>query len=266
MKPSGIDMTDVSVTFETSGDQIVAVDSVTKHVAQSRFVSIVGPSGCGKSTLLAVIAGLQKPTEGVVAIGGKQVTGPDPAIGIVFQEDSTLPWRTAEENVRFAMQMTGVAKREQQRRAQEAIDLVGLRGFEKTYPSMLSGGMRQRVALARTLAIQPEVVLMDEPFAALDQQTRIFLGAEVRQIWARTQQTVVFVTHDISEAILLSQQVWIMSFRPGKIIDVVDVDLPDERDAAIVSTARFNDLHNKIWSSLQAESMRGFQQQEATTT
>lgn len=266
MKSSGIDMNGVSVTFETPGGQMVAVDSVTEHVAQSSFVSVVGPSGCGKSTLLAVIAGLQKPSSGTVAIGGKPVTGPDPAIGVVFQEDSTLPWRTTEENVRFAMQMIGVDKRDQRRRAQEAIDLVGLGGFEKTYPAMLSGGMRQRVALARTLAVQPDVVLMDEPFAALDQQTRIFLGAEVRQIWASTQQTVVFVTHDISEAILLSQQVWIMSFRPGKIIDVVDVDLPDERDAGIVSTARFNELHNRIWSSLQAESMRGFRQQEAATS
>ena len=123
--------------------------------------------------------------------------------------------------------------------------------------------MRQRVALARTLAVQPEVVLMDEPFAALDQQTRLFLGAEVRQIWARTKQTIMFVTHDISEAILLSQQVWVMSYRPGTIIDVVDIDLPGERDAGVVSTPRFNELHNRIWGSLQAESMRGFQQQEA---
>ncbi|WP_024803103.1 ABC transporter ATP-binding protein [Nocardia sp. BMG51109] len=263
MNQQGITMDGVSVVFETPAGSVTAVDAVTEHVPHGSFVSIVGPSGCGKSTLLAVVAGLQKATTGAVGIGGTPVTGPDPRIGIVFQEDSTLPWRTVEENVCFAMQMIGIDKAARRTRAREAIELVGLTGFEKSYPSMLSGGMRQRVALARTLAVQPEVVLMDEPFAALDQQTRLFLGAEVRQIWARTDQTVVFVTHDISEAILLSQRVWVMSYRPGTIIDTVDIDLPDDRDAGVVSTPRFNELHNRIWSSLQAESKRGFTQQEA---
>ncbi|MBO0677210.1 ABC transporter ATP-binding protein [Mycolicibacterium sp. S2-37] len=259
-------MQDVSVVFDAPAGKVVAVTGVDQHVPHTSFVSIVGPSGCGKSTLLAVIAGLQKATTGHVSVGGKTVTGPDPKIGVVFQEDSTLPWRTVEENVGFAMEMIGTAKADRRRRAKDAIDLVGLSGFEKSYPSQLSGGMRQRVALARTLAVQPEVVLMDEPFAALDQQTRLFLGAEVRQIWARTHQTIVFVTHDISEAILLSQQVWVMSYRPGTIIDVVDIDLPDERDAGVVSTPRFNELHNRIWGSLQEESMRGFRQQETAAT
>ncbi|MFQ6392552.1 ABC transporter ATP-binding protein [Nocardia sp. KC 131] len=259
----GIELDDVTVSFTAPHGTVTAVQGVTERVPDASFVSIVGPSGCGKSTLLAVISGLQRATRGVVSVGGKQVDGPDPSIGVVFQEDSTLPWRDVLENVRFAMQMTGVPKSEQTERAQQAIDLVGLSGFEKSYPSQLSGGMRQRVALARTLAMQPKVVLMDEPFAALDQQTRLFLGAEVRRIWEATKQTIVFVTHDISEAILLSQQVWVMSYRPGRIIDVVDVDLPGERDASVVSTSRFNELHNRIWESLQAESMRGFQQQEA---
>jgi NitT/TauT family transport system ATP-binding protein len=263
MEPQGIQMDGVSVVFDTPTSSVTAVENVTEHVPHEGFVSIVGPSGCGKSTLLAVIAGLQKATTGSVQVAGKPVTGPDPKIGVVFQEDSTLPWRTVEENVAFAMEMIGVGKAERRQRAKEAIELVGLVGFEKSYPSMLSGGMRQRVALARTLAVQPEVVLMDEPFAALDQQTRLFLGAEVRQIWARTKQTIVFVTHDISEAILLSQQVWVMSYRPGTIIDVIDIDLPGERDASVVSTPRFNELHNRIWGSLQAESMRGFKLQEA---
>lgn len=262
----GIEMRGVSVVFDAPAGKVTAVTDVDQDVPHSSFVSIVGPSGCGKSTLLAVIAGLQKATAGHVSVAGKKVTGPDPKIGVVFQEDSTLPWRTVEDNVSFAMEMIGTAKAERRQRAKEAIDLVGLSGFEKSYPSQLSGGMRQRVALARTLAVQPEVVLMDEPFAALDQQTRLFLGAEVRQIWARTHQTVVFVTHDISEAILLSQQVWVMSYRPGTIIDVVDIDLPADRDAGVVSTPRFNELHNRIWGSLQAESMRGFRQQEAAAT
>ncbi|WP_245234195.1 ABC transporter ATP-binding protein [Mycobacterium sp. PS03-16] len=262
----GIQMQGVSVVFDAPAGKVTAVTGIDQHVPHASFVSIVGPSGCGKSTLLAVIAGLQKATTGQVSVAGRPVTGPDPKIGVVFQEDSTLPWRSVEENVAFAMEIIGTAKAERSRRAKDAIDLVGLTGFEKSYPAQLSGGMRQRVALARTLAVQPEVVLMDEPFAALDQQTRLFLGAEVRQIWARTHQTIMFVTHDISEAILLSQQVWVMSYRPGSIIDVVDIDLPDDRDASVVSTPRFNELHNRIWGSLQAESMRGFKQQEAATT
>jgi NitT/TauT family transport system ATP-binding protein len=261
--PQGIQIENVSVVFDAPAGKVTAVKGITQHVPHTSFVSIVGPSGCGKSTLLAVISGLQKATSGSVSVAGEPVAGPDPKIGVVFQEDSTLPWRTVEENVAFAMEMLGTAKDTRRKRSKEAIDLVGLTGFEKSYPSQLSGGMRQRVALARTLAVQPEVVLMDEPFAALDQQTRLFLGAEVRQIWARTHQTIVFVTHDISEAILLSQQVWVMSYRPGTIIDVIDIDLPGDRDASVVSTPRFNELHNRIWSSLQAESMRGFQQQES---
>ena len=259
---SEIKIDDLKVAFETPSGTVVAVDGVTQRVPAQGFVSIVGPSGCGKSTLLNVVAGLTRATGGAVHIDGTPVTGPDRNIGVVFQEDSTLPWRTVRENVQFALQIAGASKEEQRRRAQDAIDLVGLKSFEDAYPSMLSGGMRQRVALARTLALQPGVVLMDEPFAALDQQTRIFLGAEVRDIWKRSRQTVMFVTHDISEAILLSQQVWVMSYRPGRIMDVVDVDLPEERDPSIVSSPQFAALHSRIWSSLQAESMRGFRLQE----
>ena len=266
MDSQGIQMDNVSVVFDAPAGKVTAVTDINQAVPHSSFVSIVGPSGCGKSTLLAVVAGLQKATTGQISVAGKKVTGPDPKIGVVFQEDSTLPWRTVTENVSFAMEMIGVPKEERRKRAKDAIDLVGLGGFEKSFPSQLSGGMRQRVALARTLAVQPEVVLMDEPFAALDQQTRLFLGAEVRQIWARTHQTIMFVTHDIAEAILLSQQVWVMSYRPGTIIDVVDIDLPDDRDASVVSTPQFNELQNRVWTSLQAESMRGFKQQQAAAT
>ncbi|WP_211261139.1 ABC transporter ATP-binding protein [Pseudonocardia acaciae] len=262
---SEIEVDGLRVVFDAPAGPVVAVDGVSERVESGSFVSLVGPSGCGKSTLLAAIAGLQAATEGGVAVGGVPVTGPDRGIGVVFQEDSTLPWRTVTDNVRFALQIAGVSRAEQRTRAREAIELVGLQGFERAYPSTLSGGMRQRVALARTLALRPGVVLMDEPFAALDQQTRIFLGAEVRDIWRRSNQTVLFVTHDISEAILLSQRIWVMSYRPGRIIDVVDVDLPDERDPAVVSTPRFNELHNRVWASLRDESMRGFRQREGAT-
>ena len=257
-----IELSDVTVRFNSLTSSVTAVDGIQQSVRPRSFVSIVGPSGCGKSPLLAVIAGLQPATTGSVHIDDRAVNGPDRSIGVVFQEESTLPWRTVQENVEFAMQMGGVDRVERRRRATEAIELVGLIGFDGAYPSQLSGGMRQRVALARTLAVQPEVVLMDEPFAALDQQTRIFLGAEVRRIWAQTHQTVLFVTHDISEAILLSEQIWVMSYRPGQIIDVIDVDLPEERAPSIVSSPRFNDLHNRVWGSLQKESMRGFHETE----
>ncbi len=179
MDRDGIRIDNVSVVFDTPAGKVTAVADIKQHVPHSSFVSIVGPSGCGKSTLLAVISGLQEASTGLVRVAGRPVNGPDPSIGVVFQEDSTLPWRTVEENVAFAMEMIGTDKADRRQRTKEAIELVGLGGFEKSYPSMLSGGMRQRVALARTLAVQPEVVLMDEPFAALDQQTRLFLGAEV---------------------------------------------------------------------------------------
>jgi NitT/TauT family transport system ATP-binding protein len=261
MSNADIDIADLSVRFTSQKGQVVtAVQEVNQLIPAQKFVSIVGPSGCGKSTLLNVVAGLQKASSGTVRIGDAAVTGPDPRVGLVFQEDSTLPWKTTEENDEFGMRMLGgFSKDERRRRARQMIEMVGLDGFEHVYPATLSGGMRQRVALARTLAQQPTVLLMDEPFAALDQQTRLLLGAEVRRIWNQTRQTVLFVTHDLSEAILMSQQVWVMSYRPGQIIDVIDIDLPLERDASVVSTHEFNELQNRIWSTLQREAMRGFE-------
>ena len=262
MTDRGITLNDVSVRFPTpSGKPVTAVERVNQRIPARSFVSIVGPSGCGKSTLLSVIAGLQAPSSGSVVVDGRVVIAPDRSVGLVFQEDSTLPWKTVTDNVRFAMQIAGIDRAEQLRRSSEAIDLVGLGGFERAYPSMLSGGMRQRVALARSLALSPSVLLMDEPFAALDQQTRLLLGAEILRIWRQTHQTVLFVTHDLSEAILLSQQVWVMSYRPGRIIDVIDVELPEDRDVSVVATPGFNQLQNRVWESLRAESMRGFQQE-----
>lgn len=258
----GVVLDDVRVEFASrDSGTVVAVDGVSRTIPARGFVSVVGPSGCGKSTLLSVIAGLQAATSGRIEIDGRRVAGPDRDVGVMFQEDSTLPWKSVTDNVRFPLQIARLPRTEQTERAQRAIDLVGLAGFERRYPAELSGGMRQRVALARTLAMRPSVLLMDEPFAALDQQTRLLLGAEVRRIWGETHQTVLFVTHDISEAILLSEQVWVMSYRPGTIIDVVDVDLPADRDSSVVATPRFNDLQNRIWERLRAESMRGFAQE-----
>lgn len=260
---NGIHIAGVSVQFDGQDGRVVtAVDSVEQRVAPGSFVSIVGPSGCGKSTLLNVVAGLQRPTGGSVKIGNRTVSGPDRSLGFLFQEDSTLPWKTVAENVAFGLKIARVPKAEQRSTAQRMIDLVALAGFENSYPSQLSGGMRQRVTIARTLALNPEVLLMDEPFGALDQQTRIILGSELLRIWEANRKTVLFVTHDIQEAVLLSQQVWVMSFRPGRIIDVVDIDLPEHRDTTIVSSPRFNELSNHIWDSVRHEAMIGFAQQE----
>lgn len=267
MTMPGIRIHDLSVAFRPPGrEPVVALDEISAEIPSASFVSIVGPSGCGKSTLLNVLAGLEKATSGTVEIHGTTVARPRRDVGVVFQEDSTLAWRSVMDNVRFGMQMAKVPVHEQRRRAQDAINLVGLQGFETMHPAGLSGGMRQRVALARTLAMAPDVLLMDEPFAALDQQTRLLLGAEILDIWRQTQQTVCFVTHDISEALILSQQVWVMSFRPGRIIDVIDVDLPADRDVSVISAPEFNTLHARVWRSLEAESKRGFAQDRLAHT
>lgn len=256
---SGIVIESVGMRFGGADvPSLLALERIDQRVGDGSFVSIVGPSGCGKSTLLSIVAGLLTPSDGRVVIGDRVVSRPDRRIGFIFQEDSTLPWRTVRENARFAMQIAGVPKREQGRRAHAMIELVGLSGFEDAYPAELSGGMRQRVAIARTLALEPEVLLMDEPFGALDPQTRLLIGAEVRRIWQSTGTTIVFVTHDIQEAVLLSEQIWVMSFRPGRIIDVVDVDLPPDRDLSNVTSAEFSHLSNRIWDNIRSEVTLGF--------
>lgn len=239
-------------------DTLQAIERVEETVERGRFVSIVGPSGCGKSTLLLIAAGLLKPTRGAVWLSGKQITKPDRSIGMVFQEDSTLPWRSVLANVCFGLEIAGVPHREQLARAQPMIELVGLQGFEHAKPAALSGGMRQRVPIARTLALDPDVLLMDEPFAALDQQTRLLLGSELVRIWQTTHKTVLFVTHDIQEAVLLAQEVWVMSYRPATILDHVPVELPYPRGIELVATPEFNTIANRLWTSIQGEAKKAF--------
>ena len=254
-----IEIDDVGVRFTGAGGATVqALDGVSGTVPAGGFVSIVGPSGCGKSTLLDVVAGLRRPTTGRALVGDRVVTAPSRDVGVVFQEDSTLPWKTVAGNVAFALKAAGWPKAQRAARIAEMVRLVGLQGFEDAYPATLSGGMRQRVAIARTLALAPSVLLMDEPFGALDPQTRLMVGTEVRRLWQATGTTVLFVTHDINEALLLSEQVWVMAFRPGRVIDVIDVDLDDRRDAAIASTPAFAALAARVWERLRAESVRGF--------
>jgi NitT/TauT family transport system ATP-binding protein len=257
---ASISIRDVGMRFtKADGSAVEAIRHVDETIEAGRFVAIVGPSGCGKSTLLSLIAGLQQPSSGEVAVGDRVMKSPSRSVGVVFQEESTLPWKTVTDNVRFGMAVAGVSRREQETRAADMISLVGLRGFENAYPPELSGGMRQRVAIARTLALDPTAMLMDEPFGALDQQTRLLIGGEVRRIWRETNKTVVFVTHDIQESIMLSQEVWVMSYRPGRIIDKVEINLPDERDTSVIGTDAFNADFNRIWGLVRGEAMQAFE-------
>ncbi|MFE5723516.1 ABC transporter ATP-binding protein [Streptomyces erythrochromogenes] len=207
---------------KTFGD-FTALDGIDLEIRSGEFLVVVGPSGCGKSTLLDLLGGLSTPTAGRILLDGKPVTGPGLDRGIVFQQYALLPWRTALGNVEFGLEATGVPRRERKSRAREFLDLVGLTGFEDRHPHQLSGGMRQRVAIARSLAYDPDVLLMDEPFAALDAQTRESLQDELRRIWQRTGKTVVFITHGIEEAVYLGQKVAVMTSRPGRIKEIVPV-------------------------------------------
>ncbi|MFE7097825.1 ABC transporter ATP-binding protein [Streptomyces erythrochromogenes] len=207
---------------KTFGD-FTALDGIDLEIRSGEFLVVVGPSGCGKSTLLDLLGGLSTPTSGRILLDGKPVTGPGLDRGIVFQQYALLPWRTALGNVEFGLEATGVPRRERSSRAREFLDLVGLTGFEDRHPHQLSGGMRQRVAIARSLAYDPDVLLMDEPFAALDAQTRESLQDELRRIWQRTGKTVVFITHGIEEAVYLGQKVAVMTSRPGRIKQIVPV-------------------------------------------
>lgn len=244
-------------TSDGPGD-IVALDGVELDVREGEFVSIVGPSGCGKSTLLSVIAGLTGHAQGSVRIGGREVKGPQRDVGLVFQEDSTFPWRTALRNVEFGLEMRGMPAGERRRRARDTLALVGLSGYEHLYPGQLSGGMKQRVAIARTLVMHPTLLLMDEPFGALDEQTRILLGEELLRIREAAGQTVVFVTHNIQEAAFLSDRVVVFSARPGHVKATVPITLARPRDSALLSNAAFAGLVGEIWAVLREESLKAF--------
>ncbi|MCC6179726.1 MAG: ABC transporter ATP-binding protein [Chloroflexi bacterium] len=255
---SQIALTDVMLDYPAPGgsrhEGVRALDGLSLQVEDGQFVSLVGPSGCGKSTVLKLVAGLLQPTEGAVAIDGQVVDGVPPSIGFMFQNDALLPWSTALENVALALELRGVPRPERVQRARTLTDLVGLRGFEDAYPSTLSGGMRKRVALARVLAYDPAVYLMDEPFGALDAQTKVQMGAELLRLWSGLQKTVLFVTHDIEEAIALSDRVLVMSRRPGRIVSDYAIDLPRPRDFYDIRfTNEFRELHRAIWRDLAAE-------------
>ena len=254
---------DIVKRFDTAEGPVTAVDHVSLSVRKGEFLAVIGPSGCGKSTLFNVIGGLVSSYQGRVTVGGETVRGPHPAIGMVFQEESTFPWRTVIENVAFPLEIARVARQERLDRARKFVSLVGLSGFENRYPSELSGGMRQRVAIARTLASEPQILLMDEPFAALDEQTRMLLGDKVLQIQQELRQTTLLITHNITEAVQLADRILVMTFRPGRVKRLVDVELPRPRSPDVVSSAAFGRYVAEIWNDLREEASRGMADEEA---
>ena len=258
-----LDVEQVTKRFVTTEGAITAVDDVSFSVAPGEFVSIIGPSGCGKSTLFNIIGGLLGDYDGRVMVAGDTVSGTHPAIGMVFQEETTFPWRTVLDNVAFSLEIAGKPKPERQERAAHFVTMVGLSGFERRYPAELSGGMRQRVALARTLASEPRILLMDEPFAALDEQTRLLLGDRVLQIQQELKQTTLLITHNLTEAVQLSDRVLVMSYRPGRLMRVVNIALPHPRDSEVVSSATFGHYVAEIWHDLRTEASRGIADAES---
>ena len=230
-----------------------ALDGVTLSIEAGEFVTLCGVSGCGKSTLLNIIGGLEEPTSGSVTVDGKPVEGPGPDRGIVFQQYALFPWLTVEENVKFGLKLQGKSKEECDEIANKYIKLVELQDFAKSYPKELSGGMKQRVAIARAYAVNPKVLLMDEPFGALDAQTRTQLQSELLETWEKEQKTCFFITHDVEEAIVLAQRVVIMYARPGRVKEVVDIDIPYPRTQETKMSPRFLELKNHIWSQVYQE-------------
>jgi NitT/TauT family transport system ATP-binding protein len=252
----------INVRFETAEGPVVAVDNVSFDVRPGEFLSVIGPSGCGKSTLFNVIGGLLRHTSGTVNVAGETIDGPHQSIGMVFQEESTFPWRSVTENVAFPLELIGMPKAQRLERARHFIALVGLNGFENRYPNELSGGMRQRVSLARTLASEPKILLMDEPFAALDEQTRLLLGDKVLQIQQELKQTTLLITHNITEAVQMSDRILVMTYRPGKVKRIVDINLPRPRTSEIVGSEAFGRYVAQIWADLREEASRGMRDEE----
>jgi len=236
------------------GREVTALDNVSLDIGEREFVALLGPSGCGKSTLLYLVGGFLPVEQGAIRVEGKPVAGPGPDRGVVFQHFALFPWKTVLQNVLYGLEKQGIPGDERVRRAREFIDLVGLDGFEDSYPSQLSGGMKQRAAIARTLAIDPRILLMDEPFGALDAQTRSLMQAELLNIWQRSRKTVIFVTHDVHEAVFLAERIAVMSARPGHIKEIVETGF-DKADPGLTRSSAFVEMVDHIWNLVRGEAL-----------
>lgn len=249
-----VEISDITRLFiRDDGVAVQAIGGVSLSIADDEFISFVGPSGCGKTTLLRIIAGLDHASSGTVLVDGNQISGPSPMVGMVFQEYSLFPWRSILDNVAFGPEMRGVSKKERYEIARRYISLVGLNQFEQSYPFELSGGMRQRVAIARALANDPNLLLMDEPFGALDAQTRNKMQTELLMIWERSKKTILFVTHSVDEAVYLSDRIVVMSPRPGMIRSIVQVTIPRPRDR---TAAEFGRLRRDVLALIEEQSQQ----------
>ena len=251
--PVKVQIKNVVKVFNGRNGEMVALNGVSLDIHENEFVCVVGPSGCGKSTLLNIIAGLLEPTSGEVYCDGKLVEGTGTDRGVVFQQYALFPWLTVKKNVRFALEMRGIKGKEADELAMKYLEKVDLVKFADHYPKELSGGMKQRVAIARAYAAEPQVLLMDEPFGALDAQARTQLQSELLETWERDRKTCFFITHDVDEAIILAQKVIVMSARPGRIKEIIDIDIPYPRGQETKMSPRFLELKNHIWSIVYQE-------------
>jgi ABC-type nitrate/sulfonate/bicarbonate transport system ATPase subunit len=258
-EPAKLSIQNLSKTYHADGHVVTAIDAIDLTIRNKEFATILGPSGCGKSTLLRIVAGLLKPTSGVVRLDGQPIGGPGQDRGMVFQSYTLFPWLTVKENIQFGLELSGMPKGEQDRVAQEFVEKVGLKGFERAYPKALSGGMKQRVAIARALANNPAVLLLDEPFGALDAQTRSLMQELLTQVWEELHKTILFVTHDVEEAIFLSDRVFVMTARPGRIKAEIEIPLERPRSYEIKATETFLALKKRALTLIREEALKATQ-------
>jgi NitT/TauT family transport system ATP-binding protein len=262
--PIKLSTSGVSKIFKKGDFQVEALRDVSLSIEEGEFVSIVGASGCGKTTFLRILDGLIRATSGAVTVDGKEVAGPGPDRAFVFQQDGLMPWRTVEANTLFGLEIRGRPNEAARRLARDYLKMVGLSSFERCYPHELSGGMRQRVNIARALTVEPDILLMDEPFASLDAQTREIMQSELMRIWQQTAKTVVLITHQIDEAVFLSDRILVFTARPGCVKEEVVVDLPRPRDLSVKRTVEFVRLTDRIWKLIEREVREGIRLEERT--
>lgn len=237
-------------TFQLKNEEFVALEHVDLDIGDNEFVTVVGPSGCGKSTLMNILGGLETPTAGRALVDGREVSGPGPERGVIFQQYALFPWLTVRKNVEFGLKVAGMPGAQRRERAEHFINMVGLGQFADALPKMLSGGMKQRCAIARAYAVNPSILLMDEPFGALDALTRVTLQEQLLETWNREKRTVMFITHDVDEAVFLATRVVVMAAHPGRIYDVVDVNLPYPRTEDVRLSPEFGELRNRVWHAV----------------